>query len=681
MAEIFDNDIVLIERLAQGGMGEVYRAVQVGIGGFEKEVAVKRVLPNMSEQEEFKEMFIRETNITAALQHPNIGQVFRNGTFNGYLYLVMEFIHGKNIDQLIEKSLETKLSIPIEICCYIIAEAAKGLHHAHTYRDPFTLQPFNIIHRDISPPNIMVSFRGDVKVVDFGIAKGAHSQRLTKSGILKGKEAYMSPEQVEGKELDSRSDVFALGIVLYELLSRTLLFDAGTTYGTLTNVRACNIPPIKKFNDKVDDKLEAILLKSLAKNLDQRYQSAEQFYRDITVYLNNNFPSFVPTDLVSYLTYEFKTQIERDSMKRQWQATEISGVKEQAIANLANRKSGASGSLNSSSAKRTVVNNDGTNFQGTRVINGSQTRFPSTKDELVDSGGFTFNQKLWIASLLFIWLAVGGAFFSLRGGAKQDNNKKLTVQATTTKLENENLSSKSVESKDPSQVSGLVAWFSGTNITPQGDNKKLCSFSNYVGSKIQLNQNISNNCPELSTAAINGFQAVSFNGKNQYFESSTILDVVNSSEEFSAIIVARPKEIKSGYLMAIQGLDRDGDIFRFGFTDSGSLRAKADKTIGSYLDSPPTSYLGWGIYSVNISKSSVRIYQNNSIKITSGLTEPIKFNQARYFSVAQEWDPTGSSDFFDGEVADIIIFSRNLATEERVGIEKFLATKYKLTIY
>ena len=210
---------LLLEKIAAGGMAEVYLAKSVGATGLNKFFAIKRILPQFSSNEEFVAMFKEEANVAINLNHGNVVSIFDFGIEKSQFYLVMDFVEGRNLRQIINELKKNNKSFSIDQALFMIKETAAGLDHAHRCTDTKTGRPLNITHRDMSPQNIMVSFEGEVKVIDFGIAKAETEQEETKAGTLKGKFGYMSPEQAEGLPIDPRTDVFALGIVLWELLA------------------------------------------------------------------------------------------------------------------------------------------------------------------------------------------------------------------------------------------------------------------------------------------------------------------------------------------------------------------------------------------------------------------------------------------------------------------------------
>ena len=296
--EKFGNSLILMEKLASGGMGEVFKAKQIGTEGFEKTVAVKRILPHFANREDFSKLFKQEMLLSARLQHSNVAQVFSNGSFAEYLYLVMEYVNGKTLSELISLCTLRGEQLSVKHCCYIISEAAKGLHYAHTLRDENTGAPLNIVHRDVTPQNIMCSENGEVKVLDFGIAKVVDNiSELSRIGDVKGKMQYVAPEQLEGKRASAQSDVFSLGVSLFELLTRTPLFLDESPFHTINNVMQMTPPPLSDYRDDVPAELEKILAHALQKDPSKRYHTAEDFHRDISEFLSSTFPSYSSTEL------------------------------------------------------------------------------------------------------------------------------------------------------------------------------------------------------------------------------------------------------------------------------------------------------------------------------------------------------------------------------------------------
>ncbi|MBX5483667.1 MAG: serine/threonine protein kinase [Myxococcaceae bacterium] len=266
----------LIRRLAVGGMGEVFLARQVGVGGFEKLLVVKRILPHLAQEEDFIEMLFDEARIAAALNHPNISQIFDLGDVDGVYYIAMEYVHGDSLRAVNMRANAELGGMPLALKCRIIADTAAGLDYAHRAKTA-TGKPLGLIHRDLSPQNILVGFNGAVKIIDFGVAKAVGKISETMTGHIKGKYAYMSPEQARGAEdLDYRSDIFGLGIVFYELLTSQRLFKRESETATLKAVVSAKIDPPSALTKGIPRELDKIVLRALERERRHRYQSAAE---------------------------------------------------------------------------------------------------------------------------------------------------------------------------------------------------------------------------------------------------------------------------------------------------------------------------------------------------------------------------------------------------------------------
>ena len=267
----------VLDRLGGGGQAEVFRGVSESIQGFKKPVAIKRILPHLTENPQFVAMFLDEARLSLFLQHANVVQVFDIGkAADGTYFLVMEFVDGCDLKALVSNQ-KLAQSPDIGLALHIIAESCKGLHYAHTLEHPETGEPLGIVHRDVSPPNIMLSKNGEVKVVDFGLAKADSQLEITDEGVIKGKFSYLSPEATNGLEVDARADVFALGIITWELLSGWRLFSADTPHATVGLVREARVPSLTALNPNVDPELDAIVRTALARDRDARFQNAADY--------------------------------------------------------------------------------------------------------------------------------------------------------------------------------------------------------------------------------------------------------------------------------------------------------------------------------------------------------------------------------------------------------------------
>jgi tRNA A-37 threonylcarbamoyl transferase component Bud32 len=270
---------LLRERIGLGGMAEVFLADYVREDGFRKIVAVKRVLSHLAQNENFIKMFIREARLAALLQHPNIVQILDFGKIDDSYFIAMEFVGGQNLAQLMGK---LKKGMDIDQSIFIISQVCMGLEHSHRKKDDKTGELLHIVHRDVSPQNILVSMEGEVKLNDFGISKANTEPSLTQAGVIRGRFSYLSPEQAMGETVDHRADIYALGVVFYEILSGKRLYEFGNALEAMRTILEKAIVPIKELRPDIPDALNAIVMKCLEKEREARYQWANAILKDLT---------------------------------------------------------------------------------------------------------------------------------------------------------------------------------------------------------------------------------------------------------------------------------------------------------------------------------------------------------------------------------------------------------------
>ncbi len=304
----------LLERINVGGMAEVFRAKAFGVEGFERLVAVKRILPNIAEDKEFIRMFIEEAKLSVQLNHANIAQIFDLGVVDTSYYIALEHVHGRDLRGIFDRCRTVGEAMPVAQACFIVMKACEGLDYAHNKRDQ-SGRELSLVHRDVSPQNVLVSFEGEVKIIDFGIAKAAGKGSKTQAGILKGKFGYMSPEQVRGLPVDRRSDVFSCGIVLYELLTGERLFVGESDFSTLEKVRNVEILPPSTYNRRIPDELERIVLKALAKDTEDRYQNAIDLHDELQAFVYTAGEFYSRKDLAGWMKKTFGKEIEEETAK------------------------------------------------------------------------------------------------------------------------------------------------------------------------------------------------------------------------------------------------------------------------------------------------------------------------------------------------------------------------------
>ncbi|MFK7991320.1 MAG: serine/threonine protein kinase, partial [Sandaracinaceae bacterium] len=264
---------LLLDRIAVGGMAEVYRAKSLGVEGFEKIIAIKRILPSLAEDDEFVSMFIEEAKIAGQLSHANIAPIYELGKIDGTHFIAMQYVWGKDLLQIIERHRAMRRTVNPMMAAWIISKVLEGLDYAHRKRGA-NGQPLAIIHRDVSPQNLIVSYDGLVKVIDFGIAKAASRASQTQAGVVKGKLGYMSPEQITGLPLDHRSDIFAASTCFHEMLTCKRLFAGRSDIEVIEKVRMAKAPRPSELGVDMPPALEDILMKGLARDPNARWSSA-----------------------------------------------------------------------------------------------------------------------------------------------------------------------------------------------------------------------------------------------------------------------------------------------------------------------------------------------------------------------------------------------------------------------
>jgi eukaryotic-like serine/threonine-protein kinase len=325
----------LVERIAVGGMAEIFLGRQAGLEGFEKTIVIKRIRPHLSKQPNFVKMFLNEAKLAAQLNHPNIVQIYDLGKIGESYFIAMEYIFGRDMRRIIPKADEMGIPFPMVYALKIASSVCEGLYYAHQKVDLYG-NPLNIVHRDITPENIFVSFDGTVKVLDFGIAKAANQLEQTRAGEIKGKLSYMSPEQCMGKPLDCRSDLFSLGVVLYEWLTGFKLFTGDSEVAILKSITDGKIYRPSYFKADIPEAVENILMRALEKDRDKRYQSAWEVQYDIDQFLTQY--EFTPSNihLANFLKQLFFDELEEEKARAAARAPEelvapediISGVED-----------------------------------------------------------------------------------------------------------------------------------------------------------------------------------------------------------------------------------------------------------------------------------------------------------------------------------------------------------------
>ncbi len=302
-------------KLDSGGMAEVYVAEAEAMAGFTRRVAIKRILPGLLKDEKFVRMFLDEARLSLNLNHANIVSVFDIGKSDNTYFIVMEYVEGTNLKSLLEHFSSHGRRLPVALTVWLLIEMLKGLDYAHSLRDEQSGDPVGIVHRDVSPPNILISWNGEVKLTDFGLAKATTQVESTDPGVVKGKFSYLSPEAAQGQQVDLRTDIFAVGILGFEMLTGRRLFLGKTDFETVEKIRAAEVPPVAEINDEVPEDLEKILRKALAKDPDQRYTTSSAFADDLVGVLFSHRLRVSDRDLKQLLAEYRATRKEQSGAK------------------------------------------------------------------------------------------------------------------------------------------------------------------------------------------------------------------------------------------------------------------------------------------------------------------------------------------------------------------------------
>ena len=302
---------LLREKIARGGMAELFRADYVREDGFRRTVAIKRIRPHLAEDTDFIKMFTREARLAALLQHPNIVQIFDYGKIDSTYFIAMEYIDGKHLGEILAAM---KIGLPVDQAVYIVSEICKGLDYSHARLDDETGTPLGIVHRDISPQNMLISCKGEVKISDFGISKAKSEPSLTQAGTIKGKLAYMSPEQALGQPLDNRADIFALGLLFHETLTGLRVYRFDNEIQAIRAIPNRDIEPLTAIIKQIPDELNRIVMKCLTKDRETRYQRAAEIYADLMAFRKDMQITYDADDLSTFMCKRLTEGDDADSV-------------------------------------------------------------------------------------------------------------------------------------------------------------------------------------------------------------------------------------------------------------------------------------------------------------------------------------------------------------------------------
>lgn len=397
----------LIKKIAHGGMAEIYVAKVTGLPGFEKIVVVKRILPQLATNGEFVQMFLDEARIAATLHHPNIVQMYDIGAVDGNYFISMEYLHGEDVRGLMKALRQKDMGLPLEHALNVIIGLSSGLHYAHEKKG-FDGKPLGIVHRDVTPQNVFITYDGVPKIVDFGIAKATNRLNETRYGTLKGKIPYMSPEQCRSEPLDRRSDIYAIGIMLYELTTGYRLYKGASEFEILKKIVEGAVTPPSQVRQGYPKELEEIVMKALAKNKAERYQTAQDLQADLEAFAREHRLVISSIALAAFMNRVFGEKIEA------WREAQAAGA--DLAAHIAERHKSRPGPGDQETSDGSEVLDDDDDLEEVPESKISQT--PSGAGEVRVPAAAAPTRKKWLLIVaVAAVLAVGaGAVVALKGG-------------------------------------------------------------------------------------------------------------------------------------------------------------------------------------------------------------------------------------------------------------------------
>ena len=627
MIEAIDTDILLIERIASGGMAEIFLGKQIGSGTFERNVAIKRVYPHFADKPEFRQMFLREVSLGARLQHPNIVQVIKSVERDKELYMVMEYINGKDLRFLLKRFHDNGRHIPEPVSLYIMSEILTGLDFAHNLQDEGTGESLNTVHRDISPSNILIDFNGSVKIVDFGIAKAADSTSLTKTGSIKGKFEYLPPEVLDGSEPDGRADIFAAGVVFFEMLAGYHLFVGSSPTRTLIKIKEGVVPDLQLTNKKVCEESRFVVNKMLHSNVNERYQTAAAAQKHIRKILSIRYPDFSNSDFKEFVKKELADEIksENEKLKNMVKSSGYYEVK-----------------------------------TGSISLTGITLGF-SKKDD---------KTKLW-RNLAYTSVVIASIALLVTAYLNWKVVSQTLIPSTAA---------------NPQTIANLIGWFDVESLQTSNPVEPLV-WSSTPDTKFKLLQSELMAQPKYVKRAFNNSaSALIFDGQNDFMTTEDLPTTFTALKAISVFVIAKAEPQERGYLWSFHPAQRDQDVVRMGLKGS-KLEIKYSPTVGSnYVMSPDINVNKINLYSLTLNDNELQVFVNGLQVIKEPAFYQLNLKDVANFNIGEEWDedknmPSGvkPTDFFKGMIGDVVVYSRSLPDDERGKVENFLLQKYHIS--
>ena len=666
----FDKSLVLEQLLGLGGMGEVYLATQEGVGGFSKRVVVKRILPQIADDPHFQQMFIRETTISAKLDHANIARVFRSGQSEGYLYLVMEYIGGIDLRELLRKAKQLQVCLPLPFCCYAASQVAKGLDYAHSFRDPQTGEHLAIIHRDISPSNIVLGLGGEVKIIDFGIARAASTARLTQPGEIRGKLGYLAPEQLLGKEADQRSDIFSLGTVCYEMLTGQKLFPPEKIKNRDWLIGAADIEPVESLNPSVDHRLSRIVHHALCIDPDQRYRSAQEFHQAMHAHLALNYPSYTLqqfSELIRIIAGPIPSSTPAAKDAKPSKKTPLRAI---------------------FSARAPAFDDRATSPDNAGISRAKWTDF------------IVRLLKPFLASPLLLLLLASNILFACLLIQQRFRTHSAPVipsafpqpaalyagesaaESWITGLGSPQvlpaIEGSQTGTPDSAQIlPGLITSFDARTL--QLDDKTPVAIWPGSGG-FTAEQANPEAFPIFDLHAANNRPGIVFDGRRSFLVSDTVASALRQSQSSTFCYVTKVTEHQVHYVWSVHMAGGVVDVLRAGFNSQLQVQVKVDPIAHTDRLSLRVDDTDLAVYCLVAETTAFAVYRNGSELMKAPLPGLISYKDAAFFSIGQEWDGLTPTDFFAGILAELRIYDRALTDPERQLLERFLSAKWGIDL-
>ncbi len=713
-------------KIDQGGMAEIYRAVTHFDGVF-RVVALKMILSDHGDDAEFQEMFRSEIKIMIQLSHPNLVQVFDYGQVEGKSYIAMEYIQGQTLSRVFKRVGRDGKILPRALSLQIVQQLARGLNYIHHFEDPISGEAAHIIHRDVSPHNVILAYDGTPKLIDFGMAKGRSNRDLTKTGVIKGKLPYLAPELIAGGHYSPRSDLFALGTLFWELLTGKKLFvgDGVNDYSVLHAIANCQdtVRPPSKLNANVSPELDAVVLRCLERDADKRFQSGAELNEAVVRVLHSEFPQVDENSLKKFMVTDYREERRRESESLVKQVEFLrEGLKGGKFsgAEWAHSKSGTFPSkaiMINPNADTAQSNGSGVSLSVAEVkslfIAESERQRRSFQKlllmgvaifSLVVLGAFIWNQSQQQENagksgvVRNTWRGPGHIVFRRDGlivrsvdrlsesfempagsyevsvyGRSQDpaRHGKIRVEkGTVVELAEFEMSRKVAAIQSPFEIPGLLFWFRAENLEA-GNQHSLTS--DVPALKSQLNQAIQGATAEVTS--IQGLHFLDFSSRDAWYPMNELVPYISKAPGFSFVSVSTFRADRVQYLLSCHEVDEESDVLRLGTNGDGKMRMRGNWV---FHERDPIVELGPPILmTFTVGGSDVSLFQNGKWA-GGGKQDPVFLARVGRCSIGQEYDRSRPSDFFKGKLGDFLIFDHVLTNEERQAVEFVLQQKYRL---